>query len=96
MAPGWHWTYFLDTTRSSELGPDGHPRRGEFMPPVELPREEFVVANTSDLKAYAEAGSAARRFSTETEAHQYRQSLIRTDSTLAEQVQVVAKYELAG
>ena len=65
-------------------------------PPVELPREEFVVANTSDLKAYAEAGSAARRFSTETEAHQYRQSLIRTDSTLAEQVQVVAKYELAG
>lgn len=65
-------------------------------PPVQLPREEFVVATTADLKAFTEAGGSARTFSTETEAHQYRQSLIRNDATLADQVQVVAQYELAG
>jgi 3-methylfumaryl-CoA hydratase len=30
--------YFLPTQRQSETGPDGHARRGGFLPPVPLPR----------------------------------------------------------
>ncbi|MFQ5973377.1 MAG: MaoC family dehydratase N-terminal domain-containing protein, partial [Alphaproteobacteria bacterium] len=32
-----HWLYFREAARWSELGPDGHPVRGGFLPPVELP-----------------------------------------------------------
>ncbi len=42
VPPGWHWLYFLTSARHSELGPDGHPRRGGFLPPVELPRRMFA------------------------------------------------------
>ncbi len=38
----WHWLYFLPMTRASELGPDGHARRGGFLPPVELPRRMWA------------------------------------------------------
>ena len=38
----WHWLYFLPIPRASELGPDGHARRGGFMPPVPLPRRMFA------------------------------------------------------
>ena len=34
----WHWLYFTPLARQSEIGPDGHPRRGGFLPPVPLPR----------------------------------------------------------
>ena len=36
--PGFHWTLAPATARESELGPDGHARRGGFLPPVALPR----------------------------------------------------------
>jgi 3-methylfumaryl-CoA hydratase len=42
LPPLWHWLYFLPTDRQSELGPDGHPRRGGFLPPVELPRRMWA------------------------------------------------------
>jgi 3-methylfumaryl-CoA hydratase len=38
LPQAWHWLYFLEAKRASELGPDGHPLRGDFLPPVELPR----------------------------------------------------------
>ena len=34
---GWHWLYFLEAKRAAELGHDGHPKRGGFLPPVALP-----------------------------------------------------------
>ncbi len=42
VPPLWHWLYFLPLHRESELGPDGHPRRGGFIPPVPLPRRMFA------------------------------------------------------
>ncbi len=30
----WHWLYLLDATPASDLGDDGHPHRGGFLPPV--------------------------------------------------------------
>jgi 3-methylfumaryl-CoA hydratase len=42
LPPLWHWLYFLPTARQSILGPDGHPARGEFLPPVPLPRRMWA------------------------------------------------------
>ncbi len=44
LPPVWHWFYFLPKVAQSNLGPDGHPRRGGFMPPIELPRRMFAGA----------------------------------------------------
>ena len=38
----WHWLYFLPQHRNSEIGPDGHARRGGFLPPVPLPRRMWA------------------------------------------------------
>ncbi len=37
-----HWLYFLPIARQSEIGPDGHPKRGGFLPPVPLPRRMWA------------------------------------------------------
>ncbi len=42
LPPLWHWLYFLPVHRQSELGPDGHPKRGGFLPPVPLPRRMWA------------------------------------------------------
>jgi 3-methylfumaryl-CoA hydratase len=42
VPPLWHWLYFTPLTRQSELGPDGHARRGGFLPPVPLPRRMWA------------------------------------------------------
>ncbi|MFH1605558.1 MAG: MaoC family dehydratase N-terminal domain-containing protein, partial [Pseudomonadota bacterium] len=38
----WHWLYFLPLHRQSEIGPDGHAKRGAFLPPVPLPRRMWA------------------------------------------------------
>jgi 3-methylfumaryl-CoA hydratase len=38
----WHWLYFLPLARQSEIGPDGHAKRGGFLPPVPLPRRMWA------------------------------------------------------
>ena len=53
-----HWAYFNDAVEPSELGPDGHPKRGRFLPPVELPRRMFASA-TFAFEAPLALGQAA-------------------------------------
>jgi len=38
----WHWFYFLPQVPNSKIGVDGHPERGGFLPPVDLPRRMFA------------------------------------------------------
>ncbi len=38
----WHWLYFLPHPQQSEIGPDGHAKRGGFLPPVPLPRRMWA------------------------------------------------------
>src|SRR5438093_1602115 len=40
--PLGHWALFNDAVGPDKLGPDGHPRRGLFLPPIELPRRMFA------------------------------------------------------
>lgn len=42
LPPVWHWLYFLPIARAGEVGPDGHPKRGGFLPPVPLPRRMWA------------------------------------------------------
>jgi 3-methylfumaryl-CoA hydratase len=48
VPPLGHWLFFLPDARQSEIGPDGHPRRGGFLPPVhELPRRMWAGSRIS-------------------------------------------------
>lgn len=38
----WHWMFFAPEVRFSEVGDDGHPKRGGFLPPIELPRRMWA------------------------------------------------------
>ena len=42
LPPLWHWLFFTPLTPARELGPDGHARRGGFLPPVPLPRRMWA------------------------------------------------------
>jgi len=60
VPPLWHWFYFLATAPQSQIAADGHPRRGGFMPPIELPRRMFAGARLR-FHAPLRVGRAARR-----------------------------------
>lgn len=57
---GWHWLYFLDVKPASELGPDGHPKRGGFLPPVTLPRRMWAGGRIEFRRAL-KVGETLRR-----------------------------------
>lgn len=42
LPPLWHYLYFLDWPRHADLGADGHPREGAFLPPVPGRRRMFT------------------------------------------------------
>jgi len=44
---GWHQILFPRVVRHSQIGPDGHPQRGDFLPPVPLPRRMFAGKRTT-------------------------------------------------
>ncbi|MEJ8856124.1 MaoC family dehydratase N-terminal domain-containing protein [Variovorax robiniae] len=60
VPPCWHWLYFLPIARQSEIGPDGHPQRGGFLPPVPLPRRMWAGSRIDFLRPLA-IGSSIRR-----------------------------------
>ncbi len=47
---GWHWLYFNKPVRASELGPDGHERRGAFMAEIDLPRRMWAGGTLRSLR----------------------------------------------
>jgi 3-methylfumaryl-CoA hydratase len=42
LPPLWHWIFFNPRHKASELGHDGHARKGGFLPPIELPRRMWA------------------------------------------------------
>ena len=64
LPPLWHWLYFLPQARQSEIGPDGHARRGGFLPPVPLPRRMWAGGRLQwQADNPLRVGEAARRTS---------------------------------
>lgn len=63
LPPLWHWLYFLPIGQQSDIGEDGHPKRGGFMPPVPLPRRMWAGSRLS-FHAPVRVGDAVERIST--------------------------------
>ncbi|MFD1189679.1 FAS1-like dehydratase domain-containing protein [Phenylobacterium conjunctum] len=42
-----HWAFFLPVAADDQIGEDGHPKRGGFLPPVTLPRRMFAASSMS-------------------------------------------------
>lgn len=63
LPENWHAVFFSPTARQSQLGPDGHPRKGDFLPPVPLPRRMFAGRRLHFL-APIPIGAEIRRTST--------------------------------
>jgi 3-methylfumaryl-CoA hydratase len=64
LPPLWHWLYFLPQHGAAEIGPDGHARRGGFLPPVPLPRRMWAGGRLAWERGNPlRAGDAARRVS---------------------------------
>jgi len=63
LPPPWHWQYFLTMSPIDDVGPDGHPKRGGFLPPVPLPRRMWAGSRMEFFTPLA-IGDAIRREST--------------------------------
>ena len=63
LPPLWHWLFFLPHHRQSEIGPDGHAKRGGFLPPVPLPRRMWAGGRLH-WHAPLRVGDAVQRVST--------------------------------
>jgi 3-methylfumaryl-CoA hydratase len=62
VPPCWQWLYFLPLPRASGTGPDGHPQRGGFLPPVPLPRRMWAGSRIG-FEQPLRVGEAIRRTS---------------------------------
>lgn len=60
---GWHQILFPRVARQSQIGADGHPERGDFLPPVPLPRRMFAGKRTT-FHADLRVGDEVHRDST--------------------------------
>ncbi len=58
-----HWCLAPPVARMSELGPDGHPARGGFLPPVPLPRRMWAGGEIEFAQGLR-IGDAVSRIST--------------------------------
>lgn len=47
LPPLGHWLFHLPDARQSELGPDGHPFKGGFLPPIPQPRRMWAGGRLS-------------------------------------------------
>lgn len=62
LPPLWHWLYFLPMHRQSEIGEDGHAKRGGFLPPVPLPRRMWAGSQL-EFRAPIRVGDQVERTS---------------------------------
>lgn len=58
---GYHWCIGLPDDRLSELGVDGHPQKGGFLPPVELPRRMWAASKVQFLAPIPIGETVSRR-----------------------------------
>lgn len=60
LPPLWHWAYFLEWSRTSDLGVDGHPRDGNFLPPIPHRRRMFAGGRVTVVDPLTIGTEAAR------------------------------------
>lgn len=62
IPPHWYAMFFPDIAPQRDIGRDGHPRRGDFLPPVALPRRMFAGRRVR-FHAPLHVGETARKTS---------------------------------
>lgn len=62
LPPLWHWLHFLEWPAQRELGADGHPAHGHFLPPLPDRRRMFA-GGRAEFTAPLRVGVPARRTS---------------------------------
>jgi 3-methylfumaryl-CoA hydratase len=60
LPAGWHWAYFNPLELQSRLGDDGHPQRGDFLPPVSLPRRMWAGSRLTWARAFVVGSTVTR------------------------------------
>jgi 3-methylfumaryl-CoA hydratase len=61
LPPLGHWLYFLPAAAQSQIGEDGHPRRGGLLPPVALPRRMWAGGDIAFLAPIGLGSRLTRR-----------------------------------
>jgi 3-methylfumaryl-CoA hydratase len=61
LPPLWQWIYFAEWPKTAELGPDGHPRNGHFLPPIPNRRRMFAGGRTTLTSPLVLGEPAVRR-----------------------------------
>ncbi len=61
LPPLWHWLYFWSLAPHATLGPDGHGARGEFLPPIHLPRRMWAGGHFTFIKPLKVGATATRQ-----------------------------------
>jgi 3-methylfumaryl-CoA hydratase len=61
LPPLYHWLYFWNVQAPKGLGPDGHPAKGGFLPPVALPRRMWAGGRLKFLKPLLVGERVTRR-----------------------------------
>jgi 3-methylfumaryl-CoA hydratase len=61
VPPLWHWGYFLPSAPTAQLGADGHPKKGGFLPPVDLPRRMWAGSRMQFLRPLKVGDVLSRR-----------------------------------
>jgi 3-methylfumaryl-CoA hydratase len=62
LPPLWHWFHFLQWPRQDELGGDGHPRHGCFLPPIP-DRQRMFAGGRCEIVEPLRLGERAERIS---------------------------------
>lgn len=60
LPPHWFSMFFCNNAMQSRLGPDGHPDKGVFLPPIPLPRR-MGAGRRVRIEGKLRVGQAARR-----------------------------------
>ena len=65
LPPGWHWMFFntRGAARARDIGADGHPKRGGFLPDVPLQRRMWAGGRLAYSERAIRVGEAIRRSS---------------------------------
>ena len=60
LPPHWFSMFFADIARQSDIGPDGHPDKGVFLPPIPLARR-MGAGRRVQISGTLTTGQAARK-----------------------------------
>jgi len=60
LPPHWFTMFFAENARQSQIGPDGHPLKGLFLPPIPLPRR-MAAGRRVSITGRLHVGEPARK-----------------------------------